>query len=506
MHEILTKTFNIMISCPSDMVAYLQLVRDFITEYNTKEGINKGVLFVPQDWKNDARTAYGGSAQSVIDRQITNSADAVIALFGAKFGTPTNGFASGTLSEIESVHLNGGEVMTYFCIGKGIELSSIDPAQLSAVIEYKGKYPGLYFEFKTKPALKKRVMSDLSKLADDLKRKAKKALKLYSMKEDELTDNISYVQYDFYNSPKIQKLKAEIDANIEIINTAVVYPTIKVDENALSPVTAKTFRTLSSMSDALNPRSEITLAGDTEAIVSEYCKRNDIDLIEEFMCMGDAHYRGNSLQGYTLSGNHDERRKARALIKVTEQIREYNEYIQFLGQFQNLFFVPLIIKNEGGIFADDISVRISFPKECFFDINQLEINGENIAEEVKDFLSIFLLKDDVEIEDMEYGNRMYPIYTPMQIPTRHGLSTTRPGLKHCQEYFETDMENYYPYIANIRGDRVIYKFRIEKGLKQFTAQFLCAMLMVKNVPKSIEYAITSKSFGYEIKDTIYVSN
>ena len=240
MNEILTKTFNIMISCPSDMATYSQLVRDLITEYNTKEGIYKGVLFVPQDWKNDTRTAYGASAQSIIDQQITNSADAVIALFGAKFGTPTNGFASGTLSEIESVHLNGGEVMTYFCTGKGIELSSIDLEQLLAVREYKSKYPGLYFEFKTKSVFKTRVMSDLSKLADDLKKKAKKSLKLYSMKENELTENISYVQYDFYSLPKVQKLKTEIDTNIEIINTAIVYPTRKVDEDALSPAVAKT--------------------------------------------------------------------------------------------------------------------------------------------------------------------------------------------------------------------------------------------------------------------------
>ena len=351
---------------------------------------------------------------------------------------------------------------------------------------------------------KTRVMSDLSKLADDLKKKAKKSLKLYSMKENELTENISYVQYDFYSLPKLQKLKTEIDTNIEIINTAIVYPTRKVDEDALSPAVAKTFRTLNSINDALNPRSEITLDEDTETIVRDYCGRNNISLIDDFMCLGDAHYRGNSLQGYTLAGEHEEKRKARALIKVVDQIREHNEYMQFLGQFQDLYFVPLIIKNEGEIFADDISVKISFSKECFFDVRQLKISGENIAEEVKDFLSVFLMKDDVEIEDMEYGTKMHPIYEPIQIPVGLGFSETRPGLGHCQKYFEADLENYYPYISNVKGENVVYKFYIENGLKQFTAQFLCAMLMFKKPPEIIEYTITSKSFGYEIKDVIQI--
>ncbi len=502
MNERLTKTFNIMISSPSDMASYAQLVRELIVEYNTREGINKGVFFVPQDWKNDTRTAYGASAQSVIDKQITNHADAVIALFGAKFGTPTNGFASGTLSEIENVHLNGGEVMTYFCTGKVVDIASIDPEQLVAVRDYKSKYPGLYFEFKTKSALKTRVMSDLSKLADELQKKARKSLKLYSFREDELTEEISYVRYDFYGSPKIKKLKSKIDDNIEIINTANVKAARELDEGVLPPAVAKSMKVWSNLNDTFNPRSEITLDEDTEIIVKTYCALNGINLIDDFMCIGDAHYRGNSLQGHTLHGEHEEKRKARALLEVVDQIREYNEYIQFLGQFQNLYFVPLVIKNEGDIFADDISVKISIPKDCYFDIKTLEIQGENIANEVKTFLSLFLLKNNVEIEDMEYGTEIYPIHNPTFKSVGLGFESNEPGLGYCQDYFDADLANYYPYITNIKGDKAIYKFTITNGLKQFTAQFLSAMLMFRKPPECIEYTITSKSLGYEIKDVI----
>ena len=505
MNERLTKTFNIMISSPSDMASYAQLVRELIVEYNTKEGISKGVLFVPQDWKKDARTAYGSSAQAVIDQQITNGADAVIALFGAKFGTPTNGFASGTLSEIENVHIKGGEVLTYFCTGKVVDIDSVDPEQLIAVREYKSKYPGLYFEFKSKTTFKSRVMSDLSKLADVLHKKAKKSLKLYSFKEDELTETISYVQYDFYGSPKIKKLKSSIDYNIDVINTADVTAVRELDESVLPPAVVKSMKAWTGLNDALNPRSEITFEEDTEAIIKNYCILNGIKLNDDFMVIGDAHYRGNGLQGYTLHGEHEAKRKARALLEVVDQIRGYNEYIQFLGQFQNLYYVPLVIKNEGEIFADDISVKISISKECYFDIKTLELQGENIANEVKTFLSLFLLKDNVEIEDMEYGRDIYPVYNPTFKSVGLGFESSEPGLGYCQDYFDADLSNYYPYIVNIKGDKAIYKFTIASGLKQFTAQFLCAMLMFKKLPDSIEYTITSKSLGYEIKDVIYLS-
>ena len=96
-------------------------------------------------------------------------------------------------------------------------------------------------------------------------------------------------------------------------------------------------------------------------------------------------------------------------------------------------------------------------------ILQLEISGTNIVEEVKDFLSAFLLEDDVEIEDIEYGNRIYPVYTPMQIPIMHGFSTTRPWFGHCQKYFEIDIENLSLY-SKCKRDRVVYKFHIENGL------------------------------------------
>ena len=106
---------------------------------------------------------------------------------------------------------------------------------------------------------------------------------------------------------------------------------------------------------------------------------------------------------------------------------------------------------------------------------------------------------------MEYGRDIYPVYNPTFKSVGLGFESSEPGLGYCQDYFDADLSNYYPYIVNIKGDKAIYKFTIASGLKQFTAQFLCAMLMFKKLPDSIEYTITSKSLGYEIKDVIYLS-
>lgn len=59
---------------------------------------------------------------------------------------------------------------------------------------------------------------------------------------------------------------------------------------------------------------------------------------------------------------------------------------------------------------------------------------------------------------------------------------------------------------HIKGDKIILKFSIPSGLKQFTSQFLCAKLMFKKIPQKIEYVITSKSFGHEIKGYIEAPN
>ena len=230
-------------------------------------------------------------------------------------------------------------------------------------------------------------------------------------------------------------------------------------------------------------------------IIKQYCESCNKELTEDFMYIGDAHYRGNNFLGYDICGTSEEKVKVKALLNAIEQIKEYNELKIFMGQFQDLYFLPLIIKNEGDTFADDICVKISVPKECFFDVGELEIQGEKIADEVKDFISsVFLLKDNVDIEDMEQEYVQYPVYQPgLKLYNDDG-----PGLGYCQRYFEADISACYPYVCNIRGDRAIYKFKIGRGLNQFTAQVLSAQLMLKNEPEVIDYTITSKSFGYEI--------
>ena len=89
-----------MISAPSDVASDVEVVIQCLDETN-KILAGQGIEFKSFHWINDARPGAGRDAQTRINEQ-TEHIDAIIALFGAKIGTPTQSFPSGTVEEIET--------------------------------------------------------------------------------------------------------------------------------------------------------------------------------------------------------------------------------------------------------------------------------------------------------------------------------------------------------------------------------------------------------------------
>lgn len=99
--------FRLLISCPSDVPhETLAKIREAIARWNVQHGAAFSAVIIPMAWTDSAVAAFGDRPQALINEQLTDEADACLAIFRDKLGSPTGHAASGTWEEIE--RLAGG--------------------------------------------------------------------------------------------------------------------------------------------------------------------------------------------------------------------------------------------------------------------------------------------------------------------------------------------------------------------------------------------------------------
>jgi hypothetical protein len=92
-------------------------------------------VLVPLRWETDAVPELGEDGQEVINRQLVDECDIVVALFHSRLGAPTPRAVSGTVEEIERARARGVPVHIYFS-----EMPiprDVDPDELKRLNEYR---------------------------------------------------------------------------------------------------------------------------------------------------------------------------------------------------------------------------------------------------------------------------------------------------------------------------------------------------------------------------------
>lgn len=146
----------IMLSSPGDVKEEIDDAREVIEEYN--ESIRREfVEIVPLHWSTDSYVASGKSGQDIINDEITKTADAVLAIFWNRFGTPTKEFGSGTEEELRIALNLGKQVLLLFSNRKNSNVT-VDKEQKRKVDEFKKQIAGeknlLYRDFSTRKEFK----------------------------------------------------------------------------------------------------------------------------------------------------------------------------------------------------------------------------------------------------------------------------------------------------------------------------------------------------------------
>jgi len=153
---------DILIASPSDVKNERLIVRDAIYQWNATNSRRFNAVLEPVMWETHSRSEMGDRAQALLNKQIVEACDILIAIFGTRLGSPTGNEPSGTVEEINKFLDAGKPAIIYFST-KPVDRENISD-QIKKLDEYKkslrGK--GICFDFSSDEELKRLLAKDIS--------------------------------------------------------------------------------------------------------------------------------------------------------------------------------------------------------------------------------------------------------------------------------------------------------------------------------------------------------
>lgn len=128
--------YRLLISAPGDVTDDdIAGVTRAVERWNALYGVGSAAVIIPTTWLEHSAPRYGDRPQSVLNEQLVDTADIVIAIFWNRLGSPTGEAESGTIEEIARAHDRGAYVGILRC-ERPVKQEEIDPDQLTRLREY----------------------------------------------------------------------------------------------------------------------------------------------------------------------------------------------------------------------------------------------------------------------------------------------------------------------------------------------------------------------------------
>lgn len=108
------RVLTVLTASPGDTVDARDVVEQTILSWNRDRAHVQRVVLLPVRWEADAVPEMGSDGQSIINHQLVDRADIVVALFHSRLGAPTPRAESGTAEEIDRAVERGVPVHVYF--------------------------------------------------------------------------------------------------------------------------------------------------------------------------------------------------------------------------------------------------------------------------------------------------------------------------------------------------------------------------------------------------------
>lgn len=154
--------YDLLISCPSDVVEYIPIIETAISRFNNSYGRLNDIVIRTFHWSKDTYPEFGDHPQTLFNNQLLYSMDIVIGMFWTKFGEPTKDYNSGTEEEIEQMISMKKQVFLYF-LDFPVSPSKINQTQFDRLTAFKAKYcnESIYFSIPDSNTLMNQIRENL---------------------------------------------------------------------------------------------------------------------------------------------------------------------------------------------------------------------------------------------------------------------------------------------------------------------------------------------------------
>lgn len=188
---------DVVLVSSSDIRGDIDALERTVFDWNRLHGRNANIQFVPTRWENDVVPALSGPPQAVINGEIVDTADAMIALFWTRLGSPTEAAESGTAEEIDRFVARQKRPAVYRC--KRALPPETCTEQLRALNEYELRMRprGLIFSYETEPQLARLVHKYLQNIAVELRGAAESQNQSRSAQDANRLAHINQIQHSW---------------------------------------------------------------------------------------------------------------------------------------------------------------------------------------------------------------------------------------------------------------------------------------------------------------------
>lgn len=159
---------KVLIASPSDVLQECEAIEAAIYRWNSLHAENTGKMLLPIRWATHSRPAMGAPAQEILNTQIVDPSDVIVACFGHRIGTPTATSESGTSEEIERFIATNRPAIIYFSNSQA-SIGDINPDQLQRRNDLRERWQreGLLGTYTSISDLSRRIDADLIRLVQE---------------------------------------------------------------------------------------------------------------------------------------------------------------------------------------------------------------------------------------------------------------------------------------------------------------------------------------------------
>lgn len=475
--------YNLLISCPSDVIDEVKLIESAVEEFNELFAEPLGITIQTRQWSKSSYAQSGGRPQALLNEQFVNKCDAAVAIFWTKFGSPTDEFDSGTEEEIEIMLQSGKQVFMYFS-DKPIPPSQVNDDGYKKIQAFREKYKnrGIYFTYSSDEEFKKLFFTHLSMYflsdqeVEEIKRERSSALKLMGIEDNgKLSEEASVYPFVFNTQLKMHQFLKEIRSLYQEI--------AGMNVGKRTPVNSPFFTGFI---------SSVDIDDEERKFLKEVADHLDVELQDDFFDLGNLGkdtIRMSLYDGSKLKGSSDEIAKYRKIKKLHETISNALEWAPIEKAFLDKYCLRLAVQNCGKAIDEDVEIAFEIPQKALLTLTEFpHFENDKMGYLLNDCDMSVLFGIDSTAEYVEYSDserNRTSFYTPR--------SSGLPGyVPNYSDDFIEELNKVFCYSIYSEGDNYIVKLKVDY-IKHNTTVAFPSVLFIKSKITEIPYKITSKN-------------